>query len=201
MKNQNKYYIVYKPYNVINQFTGDEGQVTLASLHDFPGDVYPVGRLDLDSEGLLLLTNDTKINHRLLHPTFHQEKEYWIQVDGQITEKALAELRKGVNIRVEKKEFTTRAAKAEKLTSNPNLPERTPPIRFRANIPTSWISLTITEGKKHQVRKMTAAVGFPTLRLVRTRMQNLYLGQMQVGEVRELEEEEIYEMLFGSQPE
>lgn len=197
MKNQNKYYIVYKPYNVINQFTGDEGQITLASLHDFPKDVYPVGRLDLDSEGLLLITNDISINHRLLHPSFNHEKEYTIQVDGEITESALAELRKGVTIKVDKKEFVTKAAKAERLTKAPPLPERNPPIRFRANIPTSWIKLVITEGKKHQVRKMTASVGFPTLRLVRTRIQNLYLGQMEVGEVIELEQEEVYEKLFG----
>lgn len=195
MKNQS-YYIVYKPYNVINQFTGEEGQTTLASLYDFPKDVYPVGRLDLDSEGLLLLTNDTKINHRLLNPKFKHEKEYYIQVDGEINEEALAKLRKGVKIRIDKKELTTRPAKAEKLADIPTLPERTPPIRYRANIPTSWISLTITEGKKHQVRKMTAAVGFPTLRLVRVRMQNLHLEDMQIGEVRELEESEVYEKLF-----
>ncbi|TAE47699.1 MAG: pseudouridine synthase [Cytophagales bacterium] len=196
MKNKS-YYITYKPYNVINQFTGEEGQITLASLFDFPKDVYPVGRLDLDSEGLLLLTNDTTINNRLLNPKFKHEKEYWIQVDGEINEEALAKLRKGVKIRIDKKELTTRPAKAEKLTETPDLPERNPPIRFRANIPTSWISLTITEGKKHQVRKMTAAVGFPTLRLVRVRMQGLYLENMQIGEVRELEESEVFEKLFG----
>jgi 23S rRNA pseudouridine2457 synthase len=192
-----KYYIVYKPFGVLNQFTGAENQVTLSSLYNFPKDIYPVGRLDLDSEGLLLLTNDTKINHQLLNPSFHHEKEYYVQVEGIITKEAVEKLEQGVKIRVDKKEITTRPAKVKILETEPILPERNPPIRFRANIPTSWISLTLTEGKKHQVRKMTALVGFPTLRLVRVRMQDIFLGEMQVGEVKQLTKKECYKALFG----
>lgn len=192
-----KYYLAYKPYGVLNQFTDDLGRPTLASLYNFPKDVYAVGRLDIDSEGLLLLTNDKSINHKLLNPKFRHEKTYWVQVEGSITDKAIKKLEKGVIIKVEGKEYHTLPAKAFRFEKQPNLPERNPPIRFRKNIPTSWISLCIVEGKKHQVRKMTAAVGFPTLRLVRYQIQGLTLSDMQVGEVKEISGKEIYLKLFG----
>ncbi|MCU0445713.1 MAG: pseudouridine synthase [Microscillaceae bacterium] len=189
-----RYFLIYKPYGVLNQFTDDLGRPTLASLHDFPRDVYPVGRLDLDSEGLLLLTNDKKINHLLLNPQFKHEKEYWVQVEGTITPAAIEKLRAGITIRVDKKDYFTLPAQAE-ILDNPQVPEREPPIRYRENIPTSWLSLAITEGKKHQVRKMTAQVGFPTLRLIRVRIEGLLRHNMQVGEVRELSQAEVYQKL------
>jgi 23S rRNA pseudouridine2457 synthase len=189
-----RYFLIYKPYGVLNQFRDELNRPTLASLHDFPKDVYPVGRLDLDSEGLLLLTNDKKINHLLLNPQFKHEKEYWVQVEGILDENALQKLRNGVTIRVDKKDYFTLPAKAEVLV-NPDVPEREPPIRYRENIPTSWLSLAITEGKKHQVRKMTAQVGFPTLRLIRVRIEGLLRHTMQIGEVKELSQTEVYEKL------
>ncbi|MDX1904246.1 MAG: pseudouridine synthase, partial [Thermonemataceae bacterium] len=161
-----KYFIIYKPYGVLNQFTDDLGRPTLASLYDFPKDAYPVGRLDIDSEGLLLITNDKKINHLLLNPKFKHQKTYWVQVEGQVSQEAIRELEEGVLIRIDGKVYKTLPSKVILLEEEPFLPPRNPPIRFRKNIPTSWLSLQIIEGKKHQVRKMTASVGFPTLRLV-----------------------------------
>ncbi|PKQ69308.1 pseudouridine synthase [Raineya orbicola] len=191
------YFVIYKPYGVLNQFTDDLGRPTLASLYDFPKDVYPVGRLDIDSEGLLLLTNDKSVNHRLLNPKFKHTKTYWVQVEGQITQEAIQKLESGLDIRIEGKMYHTLPAKAFIFETPPQVPERNPPIRFRKNIPTSWISLSIVEGKKHQVRKMTAAVGFPTLRLIRYQIQHLTLENMQVGEVRKLSQKEVYQKLFG----
>ncbi|GAB4125910.1 MAG: rRNA large subunit pseudouridine synthase E [Raineya sp.] len=192
-----KYYIAYKPYGVLNQFTDKLGRPTLASLYPFPKDVYAVGRLDIDSEGLLLLTNNKSLNHTLLNPKFRHEKTYWVQVEGNITEEAIEQLKKGVDIKIEGKLYRTLPAKVSKFDVVPNLPNRNPPIRFRKNIPTSWISLCIVEGKKHQVRKMTASVGFPTLRLVRYKIQELSIDGLQIGEVQELSEEEIQRKLFG----
>lgn len=192
-----KYYLIYKPYGVLNQFRDELGRPTLASLYNFPKDVYAVGRLDIDSEGLLLLTNDKSINHKLLHPKFKHKKTYWVQVEGDISDEAIEKLEKGVTIRIDGKLYDTLPAQVVKFDTPPNLPERTPPIRFRKNIPTSWISLCIVEGKKHQVRKMTAAVGFPTLRLVRYQIQGFNLSGMRIGEVKELSEQEVYQGLFG----
>ena len=181
-----KYYILNKPYGVLTQFTDDENRPTLASLYNFPKDVYPVGRLDMDSEGLLLLTNDKPLTNYLLNPKQKHEREYFAQVEGVPTKEALQKLCSGVIIEGKK----TLPAKA-KLVNDPNFPARVPPIRERKNIPTSWISLTLIEGRNRQVRKMTAAVGFPTLRLVRVRIENLYLGNLKVGEVKEISEREL----------
>lgn len=179
------YFLVYKPFGVLSQFTTPlEGKIGLGSLFDFPKDVYPVGRLDEDSEGLLLLTNDASANHRLLGQGI--EKTYWVQVEGNIADEALEPLRKGLTIKVNKEIHRTLPARARVLTEEPALPERHPPIRFRASIPTSWIEVVLREGKNRQVRKMTAAIGFPTLRLVRVRFGKLELGKMQPGEVLQL---------------
>lgn len=186
------YYLVYKPFGMLSQFTPEGGHPTLADLSfTFPKDVYPVGRLDADSEGLLLLTNDNALKHRLLTPQFEHKKTYWVQVEGAITREALHQLEQGVRIRIKGKEYQTAPANAKEMQEVPNLPERTPPIRYRAAIPTSWIQLTLKEGKNRQVRRMTAAVGFPTLRLVR----GAYLGHLasnwQSGEIRRLSPDEI----------
>jgi len=180
-----QYFIIYKPYGVISQFSQEGEHITLASLGNFPKDVYPVGRLDTDSEGLLLLTNDKYLNQLLLHPSKAHERTYWVQVEGEITEEALQKLAKGVEISIDGKKHFTAPAKAS-LIENVTLPERNPPIRFRKNVPTSWVSLSLTEGKNRQVRRMTAAVGFPTLRLVRAQFAKLIIDGMKVGEVREV---------------
>ncbi|MEZ0368384.1 MAG: pseudouridine synthase [Candidatus Sericytochromatia bacterium] len=187
-----QYLLSYKPFNVLTQFSGEKQNETLSSLdYDFPKDVYPVGRLDKDSEGLLLLTNDKRLNHKLLDPKFRHEREYWAQVEKVPTDTALAQLSKGVNL----KDGPTLPAQARLLETEPELPPRNPPIRYRANIPTAWLSLTLTEGRNRQVRRMTAAVGFPTLRLVRWRIENLILGELQPGQVRTLSEAEQTEFL------
>lgn len=180
------YYLFYKPFQVLSQFSPEDDKKTLADfLKDIPKDVYPVGRLDYDSEGLLFLTNDKAVNHRLLDPKFSHEREYWSQVEGTATEENLQKLRSGVIISSKGKSFRTLPAKAE-LLNDIQAPERNPPIRFRKDIPTSWISLTIQEGKNRQVRKMTAAVGLPTLRLLRYRIGQITLKEMNPGEIKKL---------------
>lgn len=196
-------YLIYKPYLMLSQFSPEGDKQTLADLpFAFAKDVYPVGRLDSDSEGLLLLTSDKTINHRLLDPRFAHQRTYYVQVDGAITDEALRQLAEGVTISVDGKAHLTRPAIAQRLTDEPDLPPRNPPIRFRANIPTSWIALTLTEGKNRQVRRMTAAVGFPTLRLVRWSIGHLTAAGMQPGEVRLVDNDDISTLLsapMGSQ--
>ncbi|MEZ0486289.1 pseudouridine synthase [Fibrella aquatica] len=189
------HYLIYKPFGMLSQFSAEGGKQTLAELSfAFERDVYPVGRLDADSEGLLLLSNDKSINHRLLDPRFAHERTYYVQVDGAITDQALQQLAEGVTITVDGKAHHTLPAVARRI-DEPDLPPRNPPIRFRANIPTSWISLTLTEGKNRQVRKMTAAVGFPTLRLVRWSIGHLTAEGMQPADVRNVPESDITQLL------
>lgn len=181
------YFLFYKPFQVLSQFSPEGNKKTLADFFpDIPKDVYPVGRLDYDSEGLLLLTNDKTLTHRLLEPKFAHARSYWVQVEGEITQEALAQLQKGVHISVDGKAYHTKPARAHLLLEEPQLPERHPPIRFRKNIPTSWIALSLMEGKNRQVRKMTAATGFPTLRLVRYSIGSINISGMESGDIREL---------------
>lgn len=167
----------------------------LGDLYDFPKDVYPVGRLDKDSEGLLILTNDARLNARLLTPGKGHTRTYLVQVEGIPGEKALEKLRTGVDIRINKRTYRTRPGKATLLSHPPGLPERDPPIRFRKSVPDSWIELTLTEGKNRQVRRMCAAVGFPVLRLVRTRIEDLALEDLQPGKVQGYKQKELYQKL------
>jgi 23S rRNA pseudouridine2457 synthase len=190
-----RYFIIYKPFEMLSQFTKEGTHKTLANLsYSFPKDAYPVGRLDADSEGLLLLTNDKMLNHILLDPKFKHNRTYLAQVEGAFSDAAKSKLEKGVAITVDGKEYKTLPAKIV-LINEPALPERNPPIRFRKNIPTSWIELTLQEGKNRQVRKMTASVGFPTLRLVRIGIEKISIGKMLPGEVREIKKEEINSLL------
>jgi len=188
-----KYYIIYKPFGVLTQFSGEEP--TLASLGTFPKEVYPVGRLDKDSEGLLLITDDKWLNHHLLNPRFGHQRTYFAQVEGIPTSEALKQLQAGVIINVDGREYKTKPALAKILDPIPTLPERNPPIRYRASIPDTWIELTLIEGKNRQVRKMTAAVGFPTLRLLRYSVEKINISGMEVGEIRELDKETVYRAL------
>ena len=194
------HYLIYKPFGMLSQFSREGDKLTLADLPvAFDRDVYPVGRLDADSEGLLLLTNDKTINHRLLDPRYAHERTYYVQVDGMITDEAIAQLTDGVVITVDGKPYHTAPAIARRLPDEPDLPPRHPPVRYRASIPTSWVALTLTEGKNRQVRKMTAAVGFPTLRLVRWAIGHLTADGMQPAAVRELAPEELTNLL-GTSP-
>jgi 23S rRNA pseudouridine2457 synthase len=190
------YFIIYKPFGMLSQFSAEGDKSTLAQIGSFPVDVYPVGRLDADSEGLLLLTNDTELNYRLLTPRFKHERTYLAQVEGKVTQKAIEMLCKEVTITINGNPYHTLPALAKALASEPVLPDRIPPIRFRKNIPTSWIQLSLYEGKNRQVRKMTASVGFPTLRLVRVAIEGIRLADMQPGEIKEFGKEKIYKLLF-----
>lgn len=190
------HYLIYKPYQVLSQFSPVEGKQTLADFFDVPSNVYPVGRLDYDSEGLLLLTNDTTLNHQLLDPKFAHAREYLVQVDGAITEEAIMQLRTGVTINADGKQYLTRPCTANIEPTAPQLPPRNPPIRFRKEIPAPWIRLVLTEGKNRQVRKMTAAVGFPTLRLVRFRLEGLSVEGMMPGDMIKLSDRTLREKLF-----
>jgi 23S rRNA pseudouridine2457 synthase len=190
-----QYFLFYKPYQVLSQFTPEGNKATLSNF--FKGiakDVYPVGRLDYDSEGLLLLTNDTRLTHQLLTPSFGHTRTYFVQVEGRMTTDAIAHLERGVTITIDSKPHTTLPAKAVILDPDPQLPPRNPPIRYRVSVPDSWISLTLTEGKNRQVRRMTAATGFPTLRLVRYAIGSVTLKNLAPGSYRELNQKEVLEL-------
>jgi len=172
--------LFYKPFQVLCQFSADGGKQTLADYIDIPG-VYPAGRLDFDSEGLVLLTNDGALQHRLTDPRFGHPRTYWVQVEGTIDSQALEQLAQGV-IFGGKKTLPCQA----KAIPEPNVPPRHPPVRFRKSIPTSWLTLTLREGRNRQVRHMTATVGFPTLRLIRAAIGKLTLAGLAPGEWRKL---------------
>ncbi len=182
----------WKPYGVLTRFTDEVGRPTLANYLTLPG-VYPVGRLDADSEGLLLLTDDGMLAGRLTDPTFAHPRTYLAQVERIPDEAALQRLRAGLELRDKnsKKLYHTRPALADLLPEAPTLPERPVPIRHRQTVPTAWLRLTLTEGHKHQVRQMTAAVGYPTLRLVRWAVGAVTLAGLQPGEWQALSEAEI----------
>jgi 23S rRNA pseudouridine2457 synthase len=190
-----RYFLFNKPFNVITQFSASEGKQTLADYLKVARDVYPIGRLDYDSEGLLVLTNDKNLHYNLLDPRFNHPREYLVQVDGMISDEAILKLEQGIDISIEGRIYHSKPARVKKFSDPPVLPERNPPVRFRKHIPTSWISLELTEGKNRQVRKMTAAVGYPTLRLVRYRIGNATLEGLAPGEYKEMQRDKIYPLL------
>jgi pseudouridine synthase len=176
---------LFKPFDVLTQFTDESGRATLKQYVPLPG-LYPVGRLDRDSEGLLLLTDDGRLAHRLTDPRYDHPKTYFVQVEKVPTAEAIEALRRGIDLN----DGPTRPAEVELLEQPPELPDRPVPIRFRKNVPTAWLRLTIREGRNRQVRRMTAAVGFPTLRLVRVAVGPVGLGDLRPGEWRDLSAEE-----------
>jgi 23S rRNA pseudouridine2457 synthase len=168
-----------KPYGVLTQFTGAPLEQTLSAYIKRSG-FYAAGRLDKNSEGLLLLGNDGALQHRLTHPKFNKKKYYWVQIEGAILDSDLDPLRYGLTV----KENRFLPAQAQIINEPPSLWPRDPPIRIRKTIPTSWIELVLQEGKNHQVRHMTAAIGFPTLRLIRHKISDWELGSLQPGEYK-----------------
>jgi 23S rRNA pseudouridine2457 synthase len=180
-----KILLFHKPYNVLTKFTDEENRPTLTDYIPNEG-VYAAGRLDMDSEGLLLLTDWGKLSYRLTDPEYAHPRSYWVQVDGAPDEEALNKLRKGVELR----DGLTRPVVAE-IISPPNIADRPVPIRYRANIPTTWLKLTLTEGKNRQIRRMTAHVGHPTLRIIRYSIGVLTLDGLKAGEYRHADAREV----------
>jgi pseudouridine synthase len=182
-----RYIVFNKPYGVLSQFTGEENQRTLAEF-GLPAQVYAAGRLDKDSEGLLLLSDDGPFIKKLLDPESGHERVYWAEVEGNPSNSALKELSAGVVF----KGYRSKPCRAVRLDPQPEVPPRDPPVRFRKSIPTCWIELTLTEGKNRQVRRMTAAVGHPTLRLIRKNIGKLSLADLPPGHWREVSKKEIF---------
>ncbi|MEM9052006.1 MAG: pseudouridine synthase [Bacteroidota bacterium] len=185
-----RHFLIYKPYGYLSQLINNQdrrrNKKLLSELYDFPKGTMAVGRLDEKSEGLLILTTNGKLSTLIRTDKF--EKEYFAQLDGDITEDAIVKLKEGLDIKQGDSAYLTKPAVVKKLSSEPALPERVRKIRDSRHGPTSWISITLREGKFRQVRKMTAAVGFPTLRLVRVRIGNTHLSEMQPGEVIEIDQ-------------
>lgn len=184
-----QHFKIYKPYGFLSQFITQQktrrNKKLLGELYDFPEGTMAIGRLDEDSEGLLLLTTDGKVSAEITGGKV--EKEYYVQVDGVITQEAISRMKKGVEIGIQGKKYLTSPCKATMITSPPTFPERAKKIRDARHGPTSWVAVTLTEGKFRQVKKMTAAVGFPTLRLVRVRIGNEFLDGMDAGETRQVQ--------------
>ncbi len=181
-----QHFLVHKPYGYLSQFINNQTKrkkKMLGELYDFPEGTMAIGRLDVNSEGLLLLTTDGKISEYIRSKKV--EKEYYVQVDGIITQQEIEQLKNGIEIGFEGKKYTTKPCKATLITP-PNFPNRTQKIRDERHGPTSWISIIINEGKFRQVRKMTSAVGFPTLRLIRVRIGTILLDNLMLGEVKEV---------------
>lgn len=181
-----RYLMLNKPYGVQSRFSGDAPTRTLKGYVPIPG-VYPVGRLDMDSEGLLILTDDGPMSHRLTDPRYEHPKTYWVQVERIPDEDALEQLRRGVSIQG----VMTRPAEVRLLEAAPELPERPVPVRFRKNVPTAWLEILLREGRNRQIRRMTAEVGYPTLRIYRVGLGPLTLGDLPPGAWRELTPDEI----------
>lgn len=182
-----RYILFNKPYGVLSQFTDSSGEERRTLKHYISvAGVYPVGRLDWDSEGLMLLTDNGQLQHRLSHPRYAHSRTYWVQVERVPDAEAIAQLQAGVIIDNQ----PTRPAKVRLLDEEPQLPPRDRPIRFRKNVPTAWLEMTLSEGRNRQVRRMTAKVGFPTLRLVRVRLAHLSLDGLQLGQWRDLTADE-----------
>ena len=197
MANKPLYLIIHKPYKVLSQFTDEDGNPGLGAIFDLPKDVYPVGRLDLDSEGLLLLTNDRKLNHRLLDPGFSHWRKYWVQVEGNPEDGSLRALRSGVEINLKGKKHRTLPARVSSVVPT-GIEERTPSVNYTKHPATSWWQVELREGKNRQVRRMLASVGHPVLRLIRVGIENLSLHPLKGGEIRQISKKVLYGKLFDA---
>lgn len=186
-RNPPVYYVLYKPDGVMTQFSAVEGKETLGLFGPFPRDVYPVGRLDEDSEGLLLLTNDGTLQHRLIEPRFRHPRTYLVQVEKEPSSDTLLTLSAGIMLG----DSMTLPAEIRMLPAEPELPPKRTPVRFRKTVPTSWLEMTLREGKNRQVRRMTAAVGHPALRVIRIALGPITLEGLLPGESRCLSQSEV----------
>lgn len=182
-----RYILFHKPYGVLSQFTPEDGAKSLQEFN-LPKDVYPAGRLDKDSEGLLLLTDDGPLIEKLLNPKNEKPKTYWVLVERVPDEASLEKMKNGLKI----EDYTTRPCQVKILEPQPEVPPRDPPVRFRKTVQDIWLEIRIVEGKNRQVRKMTAAIGHPTLRLIRKKIANLDLGNLGPGEWMEIPKSEIH---------
>lgn len=187
-----RYILFHKPYDVLSQFTPEDGARSLAEF-DLPKGIYPAGRLDKDSEGLLLITDDGSLIEKLLNPKNEKQKTYWALVERVPTEEELQKFRSGLKI----EDYITRPAEVKILDPQPEVPPRDPPVRFRKSVIDVWLEIKIVEGKNRQVRKMTAAIGHPTLRLIRKKIGHLDLGDLAPGTWKELTREEVNLYYFG----
>ena len=193
---KHKYYILYKPFEILSQFSDEGKKHGLGSILQVEKDVYPVGRLDSDSEGLLLITNDKSLNHRILNPKYNHERTYFVQVEGAATNEQVNKLNSPMILNLKGKKHWAQGQQA-RIIDEPTLPERTPPIRFRKNVPTTWLEVKLKEGKNRQVRRMTASVGLPALRLVRWSIEGLTIEKMESGEIKSIELEQVLSGIFG----
>ena len=188
------YFIIHKPYKVLSQFSNEGKNIGLKEVFkDVPKDVYPVGRLDLDSEGLLILSNDKRLNDKLLNPKHNHKRTYWVEVDGRPDAEALRRLRQGVQINISGKSHQTKSADVRIIS--PEVQERNPPVNYLKHPERSWLSISLTEGKNRQVRRMTAKVGHPTLRLIRVGIESLNLEPLKPGEITQISEKALYKKL------
>ncbi|MGB5025414.1 MAG: pseudouridine synthase [Saprospiraceae bacterium] len=187
-----KYYLFNKPFGVMSQFSKEQhDQKSLKDHLNVPVDVYPVGRLDKDSEGLLLLTNDPSVNSKILHPSNKLPKTYWVQIEGKPDKLKLQKLQSGVKIRIDGSLYLVKALTIRILEPDPVVPPRDPPIRFRKTVPDSWIEISIDEGKNRQVRRMLAAIGYPVLRLIRISIAKIQLLDLKPGTSKEILKSEL----------
>jgi len=192
--NKRLYYIIHKPYKILSQFSNEGNNVGLGEVFKgLPKNVYPVGRLDLDSEGLLILTNDKSLNAQLLNPKNNHKRTYWVEVDGEPNAESLISLREGLEININGKKHLTK--KAEVKVIKPDISEREPPVNYVKHPKRSWLSISLTEGKNRQVRRMTAKIGHPTLRLIRVSIEDLRLDPLQSGDITQISEKVIYKKL------
>jgi 23S rRNA pseudouridine2457 synthase len=194
MKKDYKYYIIHKPYKILSQFSDENGNPGLGSVYNLPKNIYPVGRLDLDSEGLLILTDDKSLNNKLLNPNHKHKRTYWVEVDGIPDQQKLDQFSTGIQININGKRHQTVLCEV-KLIEPENVDERVPPVNYLKHPGRCWLEIKLTEGKNRQVRRMTAAIGHPTLRLIRVAIEDLHLFPLKSGEIAQVSEKLIYQKL------
>ncbi|MEP1093917.1 MAG: pseudouridine synthase [Cyclobacteriaceae bacterium] len=192
-RNKLSYFLIHKPYKVLSQFSDENGNPGLGSLYDLAKDVYPVGRLDLDSEGLLILTNDKALNNKLLNPANNHKRTYWVEVEGTPEKESLARFEAGLEINLKGKKYKTKKSAIRLI--KPDVIDRDPPVNIKKHPIRSWVEVVLTEGKNRQVRKMTAAIGHPTLRLIRVSIEGLEVFPLKSGEIRQVSKNVVYQKL------